>query len=207
MFQRAFQLFLFNRKACSACSIALLLLSGLAGAQPENGEYNAYTVARDNMLANTQTVPVNDAVLSQAPGLLQLKFPSLVRLVKLTLHNDSRDWVDINFRYNPRLVDQFSLSLPRLQDATYYTADWAVLGDNDQLIRGSFSFAFGPTAESPSLVRAARERFLEQRMGNDDESVRTVNPPPTRIIINQDPQAFDPPFTIILDGDNDDLQF
>jgi hypothetical protein len=87
-----------------------------------------------------------------------------------------------------------------LQQASYYTADWAILGNNDQLIRGSFSFAFGPDAEAPSAIRRAQELLLEQRYG--DPSIRYVAPPPTQIILDQDPPRFDPPFTIQLDDNN-----
>ena len=153
-----------------------------------------------SLLANTHTTPDDDAVLAVAPTTLQFQFPEQVRLVKLTLHNQSRNWVDIDFRYDPAPVIRFSWPLPRLQGAAYYTADWAVLMDDEQLVRGSFSFAFGPEAEVPSQVRAAQELLLEQRNGNFDPEVRTVNSPPTRIIINQEPRQYDPPFTIDLDN-------
>ena len=86
--------------------------------------------------------------------------------------------------------------MPVLSPAPYYTADWAILSANDRLIRGSFSFSFGPDAKLPSLVKAAEEELLLQRYG--DPTIRYVPPPRTQIIINQDPPQFDPPFTINL---------
>lgn len=152
------------------------------------------------LLANTETMPSDDAVLMAAPDHLELRFPELVRLVKLTLHTGSRDWIDIDFRYNPRPGQDFVWQLPGLQQAAYYTADWAILGSDDQLVRGSFSFAFGPEAESPSAIRRVQEQLLLERAG--DPSIRYVAPPPTQIILDQDPQRFDPPFTIELEDDD-----
>jgi|GEM_PF-201591 len=153
----------------------------------------------NGLLANTETVPGDDAVLDSAPDSIALRFPERVRLVKLTLHTGNRDWIDIDFRYDPRPDQDFVWNLPGLQQASYYTADWAILGDNDELIRGSFSFAFGPDAEAPSAVRRAQELLLEQRYG--DPSIRYVAPPPTQILLDQDQPEIDPPFTIQLDAD------
>lgn len=150
------------------------------------------------ILQQTQTLPADDAVLSDAPEQIDLQFPIPVRLVKLTLRNQLRDWVDIEFRYDPRPAANYTWLLPELAAADYYIADWAILGDNDQLIRGSFSFAFGPDAKSPSIYRAAEEALLQQRYG--DPEIRYVPPPPTTIIIDREPPRYDPPFTINLDG-------
>ena len=154
------------------------------------------------LLANTETLPNDDAVLVSAPDHLELRFPERVRLVKLTLHTGSRDWIDIDFRYNPRPGQDFVWQLPGLQQATYYTADWAILGSDDRLVRGSFSFAFGPEAEAPSAIRRAQELLLLERAG--DPTIRYVAPPPTQIILDQDPRRFDPPFTIELEDDDQD---
>lgn len=150
------------------------------------------------IIQQTQTLPADDAVLSEAPEQINLQFPVPVRLVKLTLRNQQRDWVDIEFRYSPRPAANYTWLLPQLAVADYYIADWAILGENDQLIRGSFSFAFGPDAKSPSIYRAAEEALLQQRYG--DPEIRYVPPPPTTIIIDRDPPRYDPPFTIQLDG-------
>lgn len=152
------------------------------------------------LLARTETLPSDDAVLTRAPDQLELRFPEQVRLVKLTLHTENRDWIDIDFRYNPLPDQDFIWQLPGLQQATYYTADWAILGNDDQLVRGSFSFAFGPEAQAPSATRRAQEAILLERAG--DSSIRYVAPPPTQIILDQDPRRFDPPFTIELEDDD-----
>lgn len=149
------------------------------------------------ILQQAETSPVDDAVLTSAPAYIDLKFQSPVRLVKLTLRNQKRDWVDIEFRYNPRPAASYSWDLPELAAADYYIADWAILGENDRLIRGSFSFAFGPDAQAPSFHRTAEEMLLQQRYG--DPTIRYVPPPPTTIIIDRDPPRYDPPFTIDLE--------
>ncbi len=165
------------------------------------GHQVAYSHDGAAIASQTATQPPNDAILPEPPNELQLLFPSNVRLVKLTLHTAQRDWVDIDFRYNPMADQEFVWQLPSLQDATYYTADWAILAANDELVRGSFSFAFGANAELPSAIRAAEEERLRIQNGLEP-GVREVAPPPTQIIINREPQRYDPPFTINLDNDN-----
>jgi methionine-rich copper-binding protein CopC len=147
----------------------------------------------------TETSPRDDEVLAVAPSQLSVEFPIQSRLVKFTLRTDSRDWVDIEFRYDPKASTQFVMQLPQLAEALYYTADWAVLSANDTLLRGSFNFAFGKNAERPSITQAAQQLLLEQRYG--DPTIRYVSPPPTEIIIDRDPVQFDPPFTIKLNGE------
>ena len=153
------------------------------------------------LAAATDTTPADDAILAIAPEELNLVFPENVRLVKLTLRDENRAWVEIGFRYNPRPRRDYVWKLPELPPAVYYTADWAILSAREQLIYGSFSFAFGPGAQAPSLIREAEELFLQQRAGTDPDT-RYVAPPPTRIIINRDPPRFDPPFTIELDTED-----
>ena len=50
-----------------------------------------------DIAAKTKTSPADDATLDLAPNMMTLEFPSPVRLVKLTLRNEQRDWVAINF--------------------------------------------------------------------------------------------------------------
>ena len=146
----------------------------------------------------TETLPVDDSVLFEAPDELQLEFPYDVRLVKLTLRNELRDWVDIDFRYDPKIQEKFIWNIPELTAATYYTADWAILATNDRLIRGSFSFSFGPDAEAPSVIKAAEALVLDSISAGPN--ARFVRPPRTNIILNQDQPNYDPPFTIKLEG-------
>lgn len=147
--------------------------------------------------SETETVPVDDSVLLEAPDQLQLEFPYNVRLVKLTLRNELRDWVDIDFRYDPTVKEKFLWPIPELGQATYYTADWAILATNERLVRGSFSFSFGPEAQAPSVIKAAEALLLESINGGPN--TRFVRPPPTNIILNQDQPRYDPPFTIKLE--------
>jgi methionine-rich copper-binding protein CopC len=145
----------------------------------------------------TETAPADDSVLLEAPDQLQLEFPYDVRLVKLTLRNELRDWVDIDFRYDPTIQEKFQWNIPELTPATYYTADWAILATNDRLVRGSFSFSFGPEAQAPSVIKAAEALILDSISAGPN--TRFVRPPRTNIILNQDEPSYDPPFTIKLE--------
>jgi methionine-rich copper-binding protein CopC len=145
----------------------------------------------------TETAPADDSVLLEAPDQLQLEFPYDVRLVKLTLRNELRDWVDIDFRYDPTIQEKFQWNIPELTPATYYTADWAILATNDRLVRGSFSFSFGPEAQAPSVIKAAEALILDSISAGPNN--RFVRPPRTNIILNQDEPSYDPPFTIKLE--------
>lgn len=166
---------------------------------------SAYKMSPDStgFVEKTETLPKDDDVLLVAPKVISVDFPQLARLVKFTLRNETRDWVDIQFRYDPVLETHYVLELPALSDAAYYTADWAVLSAKDLLVRGSFSFSFGQDAQRPSLTRAADELLLQQRYG--DPTIRYVRPPATEIILGTDPPRFDPPFTIELDADPSNL--
>ncbi|MFL2856639.1 MAG: copper resistance protein CopC [Pseudohongiellaceae bacterium] len=178
------------------------LLGSSAVAQPFAPSVHRQPADVTGIVAKTETDPPDDAVLFAAPSLLNLHFPSAVRLVKLTLHNEQRDWVDISFRYSPRPQDDYEWDLPQLDPAVYYTADWAILVANDRLVRGSFSFSFGQDAQRPSVIKAEEEALLLQRYG--DPTIQYVPTPRTDIIINQDPPQYDPPFTIDLDETSTD---
>lgn len=180
-----------------------VLIDGVVYAQSLSPSLHQRTADITGILAKTETSPRDDAVLNESPTQLSLTFPEKVRLVKLTLRNEARDWVDINFRYNPGAGSDYEWELPSLDQAVYYTADWAILGFNERLVRGSFSFSFGPGAESPSVSKEAETLLLEMRAG--DPNTRYVRPPRTEIIIDRDPPSFDPPFTIDLkEGDSVD---
>ena len=181
---------------CIALSILPVMQVSLY-TQTQNSGLHQPVTDFTGIVAKTKTNPLNDAVLTDAPASLNLEFPQRVRLVKLVLRNSNRDWIDIDFRYVPRVQESFTWQLPALADASYYTAEWAILAANDQLVRGTFSFSFGPNAKPPSIEREADEILLQLRYG--DPNVRSVPPPPTQIIINQDPPRYDPPFTINLD--------
>ena len=181
-------------------SLCLSLASIPAWGQQFGGANDENLADVTGIAAKTETTPANDAVLTIAPDELLLSFPERVRLVKLTLHNEVRDWVDINFRYDPSIVENVAWSLPSLQSATYYTADWAILAANERLVKGTFSFAFGPDAEPPSITKEAEALLLDLSLGRPRSGQSVENS--VDIIINRDPPTFDPPFTIQLDDDS-----
>ena len=187
------------RRSVSAFALAALFWTPQLVAQtpPAVATYPELPAAVE-LVSQTQTSPPDDTVSESAPASLALQFPHKVHLVKLILRNQSHDWVDISFRYTPRLDSAFEWALPALADADYYTAEWAILDDQDRLIRGNFSFSFGSQARMPSVIRAEEELALRLRNG-EDEVTRFVTPPRTEIILDQEPRAFDPPFTLRLE--------
>ncbi|MCY4358629.1 MAG: copper resistance protein CopC [Gammaproteobacteria bacterium] len=175
----------------------LCTASSLVWAQPTNHQAYRPTANSTEILSKTESRPRNDAVLEQAPDSISLAFPAQVRLVKLILRDENHQWVDIDFRYSPMPNNVFEWRLPPLADAAYYTAHWAILDYGEELIRGSFSFAFGPSAQAPSITRKVERQLLEMRYG--DPTIRYVAPPRTTIILPQDIRRYDPPFIINLD--------
>ena len=186
-----------NSYSFQILSIALLGFWHPAVAQPSQIGLSVQGEDITGISIETETAPADDSVLLEAPDRLQLEFAYDVRLVKLTLRNELRDWVDIDFRYDPTIQEKFQWNIPELTQATYYTADWAILATNDRLIRGSFSFSFGPEAQSPSVIKESEARVLDSIGAGS--STRFVKPPRTNIILNQDQPSYDPPFTIKLE--------
>lgn len=180
--------------------VALLGLGLWLSATGQTPQGDLYHQGEDvtGISQQTETTPADDSVLREPPAQISLAFPYGVRLVKLTLRNELRDWVDISFRYDPMVREEFHWDIPPLNAATYYTADWAILAENDRLVRGTFSFSFGPDAEAPSVTKAAEEALVNSRISGDPNT-RFVTPPRTNIILNQDQPRYDPPFTIKLD--------
>lgn len=105
------------------------------------------------------STPADDAVLPSQPQSLQLHFPETVRLVKLAIRNPDSGLTDIGFRYNPQSGQMYAQALPELAAADFYTVEWAVLDASEQLVKGSFHFAFGPDARPPSYYLAQREQM------------------------------------------------
>lgn len=97
-----------------------------------------------------QSMPANDEVLAAAPESLMLHFESEIRLVKLALKGSGQGFANINFRYNPRPGVHFTQSLPKLEEANYYTVEWAAFDSEENLMRGMFRFSFGDEARPPS---------------------------------------------------------
>lgn len=103
------------------------------------------------VLSPGTTFPKDDSVLVSAPQSIILSFRVDVRLLKLILLAEDGRWVDIGFRYDPdRVGDSFVYPLQEsLPPAKFYTVKWSVLGDNNELMNGEFSFAFGDGAIPP----------------------------------------------------------
>jgi methionine-rich copper-binding protein CopC len=108
----------------------------------------------------TETAPVEDAVLAEAPADLMMRFSNYVRLVKLSLKAPGDEPVDIGFRYDPDVSRVFFWNLPPLPPADYYTVEWAAIDASNFVARGSFSFSFGPNARPPSELIPVEEELL-----------------------------------------------
>jgi methionine-rich copper-binding protein CopC len=134
------------------CALLLLLLSPLASAQ------HVMTI-NSNSDVVTETTPADDMVLAAAPADLMMRFSTYVRLVKLVLKAPGNKPVDIGFRYNPDASRVFFWDLPALPAADYYTVEWAAIDPANFVARGSFSFAFGPTAKPPSELIPQEEEL------------------------------------------------
>jgi methionine-rich copper-binding protein CopC len=175
--------------------LGLGLNTAMAQHQGHGGPQFGVSAAAAGIIAESQ--PADDAILGSAPDTLQLSFEQPVRLVKLVLYNELHDWVDIGFRYRPRLQTAYSWPVPPLQQAAYYRAEWAILDDGDRLVKGSFAFSFGPGAESPSVIM---EREMHREMGHMMHEMEAMEPmQPGEIITNDQPDPpFEPPFAPVL---------
>lgn len=187
--------------ALATIAIPLMLARGIMPAMAQTG-HAAHQVGVSAATAGiiTNTSPLDDSVLGVAPSLIGLDFDRQVRLVKLVLYNERRDWVDIGFRYSPRPSSSFSLSVPALLETDYYTADWAILDDGDRLVRGSFSFTWGDGSERPSTIKERERIRLESSSAMPGlQELEDLGLDPAEIIINDgNPPRFEPPFAPIL---------
>lgn len=114
----------------------------------------------DDSAIEVETMPHDDAVLSGSPEQIMLDFGEDVRLVKLTLRTpQSRELLDIGFRYSPAEDMMFTHRLPSLDEAPYYIADWAVVNGEERVIHGTFHFSFGPDARPPSEIMPEMEEM------------------------------------------------
>jgi methionine-rich copper-binding protein CopC len=107
----------------------------------------------------TETAPVENEVLAEAPADLMMRFSTYVRLVKLSLKAPGNEAVDIGFRYDPDASRVFFWNLPPLPAADYYTVEWAAIDSSNFVARGSFSFSFGPNAKPPSELIPVEEEL------------------------------------------------
>jgi len=185
--------------ALTGVILAAMLASGIEPAHAQHQGHGGpqFGVSAEEAGIIAETRPLDDAVLMTAPGQVALTFPQAVNLVKLVVYTDSREWVDIDFRYNPATATGFTWPIPELAEASYYSVNWAILDQQERLVKGSFHFSFGPGAEPPSVVMAREMMELNQQSMPGIEQMRPVEPGGIRF--NNDPApAFEPPFAPIL---------
>ncbi|PCJ28651.1 MAG: hypothetical protein COA96_00255 [SAR86 cluster bacterium] len=132
----------FSIRALLVSFLLLFLISPVALAQHE-----MHNMAPE---VDVETMPASDEVLIVAPKSIMLHFMGDVRLVKFTLRNSEREFLDIDFRYKPMASQRFMQTLPKLGTSDYYSVEWAILDSREQLIKGSFHFSFGEDARAPS---------------------------------------------------------
>jgi len=137
--------------------LGLLLLSLLASAA--HGQHAMHNMGGGDNELGVQTMPGDDAVMATQPDMLMLQFGPMVRLVKLAIRTSDSDLLDIGFRYNPRAGHEFTQRLPELQAADYYTVEWAVLDQEETLVKGNFHFSVGPNARPPSYYLNQMEQM------------------------------------------------
>lgn len=97
------------------------------------------------------TMPGNNEVLAAAPTEVMLHFEKPKTLVKLVVKDPAANFVDINFRFDPRPSQHFARALPALAPQDYYSVEWAILDDDGALVKGTFYFSFGADAKPPSF--------------------------------------------------------
>ena len=121
--------------------IVVAFLPGLVCAQHSHG-----------VLTPSVTFPQDDAVLKDQPRMLTMSFRVDVQLLKLALYTDTREWIDLDFQWDPSASNHnFVFPIPtELPPADYYVAEWSVVDENRRFMRGAFNFAFGPGAIPPS---------------------------------------------------------
>lgn len=141
-----------QRGISGLCALLIVLVSPFATAQ------HVMTI-NSNSDVVTETAPVDNAVLAEAPTDLMMRFSTYVRLVKLVLKAPGNTPVDIGFRYNPDASRVFFWDLPPLPAADYYTVEWAAIDPVNFVARGSFSFSFGPEAKPPSELIPQEEEL------------------------------------------------
>jgi len=188
-----------NSLSASAAGLLLLVMATSTDAvyaqhQGHGGPQFGVSAAEAGIIAETS--PSDDSVLASAPDRLQIAFGKPVQLVKLVLYTDDREWVDIDFRFNPRANTEFSWPVPELEQLAYYSVSWAILDERDRLVKGDFSFSFGPGAELPSAIME-RKMMMEGHEGHDMRNMQPMNP--SEIRINGQNPNFDPPFAPVLD--------
>lgn len=133
-----------------AAVLCLALMATLPDAQAQHSH---------GALTPGVTFPKDDSVLGDPPRMITMSFRVDVRLLKLALYNADDGWVNIGFSYEPdRLARSFVYPLPdALPQSDYYIVRWSVADQENRLLNGEFSFAFGPGASPPSETFAAQD--------------------------------------------------
>lgn len=152
-------------KALRLAFVTLLLLLHTESvlAQHNHGRRNVVEIEYD-------TVPQHDEVLPEAPDDLLLRFNDYVRLIKLTLKKNDMEPLDIGFQFDPIGNRVFIQELPPLEEADYYTAEWAVLNAENIMVYGFFCFSFGPNAEIPTTIIDSRQLPSSPVFGDKNQS-------------------------------------
>lgn len=135
-----------------------LLLTLLCLAAPAQAQHAMHNMGIGSDVA-LETMPPNDAVLAAQPEMLMLHFGPMVRLVKLAVKTPDGSMVNIGFRYRPAAGHEFMQALPALPSEDYYTVEWAILDQNDTLVKGNFYFAFGADTRAPSYYLDQMEQM------------------------------------------------
>lgn len=140
------------------CALAGLCLAAYGATS--HAQQHMMHGAGDGNTIDVATMPHDDAVLPEPPEQIMLDFGEEVRLVKLTLRTaENRELLDIGFRYDPAAGMMFTHRLPALDEAPYYIADWAVVNEEERVIRGTIHFSFGPDARPPSEIMPEMEEM------------------------------------------------
>jgi len=193
-----------KRKAGCLLPEALLLVLALGGQQTVYSQHQGHGGPQFGVSATAagiiaETLPLHDSILAGAPDRVELAFDQPVELVKLVIYDNQRKWVDIGFRYRPGSGTAYSWPVPSLQQAPYYSVSWAVLDDRDRLVRGSFSFSFGPGAETPSMVMEREMEHAGHSLMDMEEIERLRQAEPAGIRFGDEPEPnFEPPFAPVL---------
>ncbi len=91
------------------------------------------------------STPADGAILHQGPDNIHLNFTEAVRLVRVTLHNDSGSEIDLEFNPVAAAQSDFSVEFPALQ-ADSYILQWTILGADSHRVEGEISFTVDPDA-------------------------------------------------------------
>ena len=96
-----------------------------------------------------ESVPVDGAVLTEAPPALELTFSADVQLLKLDITSAEGVALDLDFTPSATAARTFSIPLPALEPAPY-AATWTIVGADGHRVEGELSFLLDATAHEPA---------------------------------------------------------